>query len=96
MTTLKKGIDNANIPPDFDHDLVNFRQQSDHAIELSRATGMTVDLTEWLTIKRYGERYGVSQQVVVNWINRGVVPADCVLTLPEFNDMRLVKNQPYR
>ena len=81
---------------DFARDLAEAERQSVESLKVLQAHGFVVDTTQWLTIKRYAERYEVSQQVVVNWINRGVIPADCVLTLPEFNDMRLVKNQPYR
>ena len=81
---------------DFNSDLVNFRQESDAAIQLTRESGVHVDLTHWLTIKRYAQRYGLTTQVVTNWIARGIIPADCTMTLPGLNDLRLVKNQPYR
>ena len=55
-----------------------------------------LDMSEWLTIKRYAERHGLTTQVVTNWMARGVIPADCVRTVPELNDLRLVKDQPYR
>lgn len=55
-----------------------------------------LDMSEWLTIKRYGERHGLTTQVVTNWIARGIIPADCVRTVPELNDLRLIKDQPYR
>jgi hypothetical protein len=55
-----------------------------------------LDMSDWLTIKRYAEKYSISTQVVTNWIARGVVPADCVKDVPELNDLRLVKDQPYR
>lgn len=58
--------------------------------------GSLLDMSDWLTIKRYAEKYNVSTQVVTNWIARGVVPADCVKDVPELNDLRLVKDQPYR
>ena len=81
---------------DFDKDLAAFSKESDASIKLLQAHGFVVDMADWLTIKRYAEKYGVSQQVVVNWINREVVPADCIMVLPELNDIRLVKDQPYR
>jgi hypothetical protein len=83
-------------PLDLESDLARFRQESDASIALARESGLTVDLAEWLTVKRYAERYGLTTQVVTNWIARGIIPADCTLTLPELNDIRLVKNQPYR
>jgi hypothetical protein len=58
--------------------------------------GNLLDMSDWLTIKRYAEKYDLSTQVVTNWIARGVIPADCVKDVPELNDLRLVKDQPYR
>jgi len=55
-----------------------------------------LNMGEWLTIKRYAERRGLTTQVVTNWIARGIIPTDCVRTVPELNDLRLVKDQPYR
>lgn len=81
---------------DFNGDLSRFRQESDAAIQLACESGVRVDLTHWLTIKRYAQRYGLTTQVVTNWIARGIIPADCTMSLPELNDLRLVKNQPYR
>lgn len=72
------------------------RRESDKSLKLLTAHGFVLDTTEWLTIKRYAEKYGLSQQVVVNWINRGIIPSDAVQDVPELNNMRLVKNQPYR
>jgi hypothetical protein len=81
---------------DYDTDLVQFKQESDAAIQLARESGMTIDLAEWLTVKRYAERYNLTTQVVTNWLARGIIPADCTMTLPELNDLRLVRNRPYR
>jgi hypothetical protein len=81
---------------DFDGDLARFRQESDTAIQLARESGVQVDLTQWLTIKRYAQRYGLTTQVVTNWIAREIIPAECTMSLPELNDIRLVKNQLYR
>lgn len=83
-------------PLDLESDLARFRQESDASIALAHESGLTVDLAEWLTVKRYAERYGLTTQVVTHWIARGIIPADCTLTLPELNDIRLVFNQPYR
>ena len=58
---------------DFDRDLARFRQESDVAIKLARESGVQVDLTQWLTIKRYAQRYGLTTQVVTNWIARGTI-----------------------
>ena len=81
---------------DFNGDLARFRQESDASIQLARESGVQVDLAQWLTIKRYAQRYGLTTQVVTNWIARGIIPAECTMSLPELNDLRLVKNQPYR
>ncbi|MCY7356348.1 MAG: hypothetical protein LH609_02570 [Rudanella sp.] len=80
----------------FAKELAEAERQSAESLKVLQQHGFVVDTAEWLTIKRYAEKYGVSQQVVVNWLNRGVVPADCTMVLHEFNDMRLVKDQSYR
>jgi hypothetical protein len=76
--------------------LANFANESDKAIQLVRFRGLTVDMAEWLTITRYAQRYNTTAQIVTDWIACGVIPADCVMALPELNDLRLVKNQPYK
>lgn len=59
--------------------------------------GKTVDLTEYITIKEYCKRFNIpNMTTVTNWIRRGVIPADHVITVPEFNDIRLIKAIPYR
>jgi hypothetical protein len=73
-----------------------FRRRSEESIALAVAHGVVVDMTEWLTIKRYAEAFGLSTQVVTNWISRGIIPPDSVMDLPELNNMRLVKNRAYR
>lgn len=72
------------------------RRESEESLKILTQHGFVVDTTEWLTIKRYAERYNLTTQVVTNWISRGTIPMDCVLNLPELNDIRLVRNQPYR
>ncbi|WP_421826092.1 hypothetical protein [Larkinella sp.] len=55
-----------------------------------------MDLDEWLSVRDYAKKYGVSIQVVVNWINRGIIPADCVEDLPMFNHIRMVRDKVYK
>lgn len=72
------------------------RRESDESLKILTAHGFVLDTSIWLTIKRYADKYNLSQQVVVNWINRGVIPADAVQDVPELNNIRLVKDQVYR
>ena len=59
--------------------------------------GEVVDLAEWVTIKEYCNRFKIKNvETVVNWINRGIVPADHVRTIEEFNNTRLIKAVPYK
>ena len=55
-----------------------------------------LDMSDWLTIKRYAEKHDLSQQVVVNWIGRGTIPAECIRVVPELNDMRLIRDRVYK
>ncbi|GAB4033689.1 hypothetical protein [Spirosoma gilvum] len=55
-----------------------------------------IDTSDWLTIKRYAEKYNVSTNVVSNWVARGIIPADCMRVVPELNDLRLIKDRAYK
>ena len=69
------------------------RQKTD---DLLRLNGITYDLGEWLSIANYAKKYGVDTHVVTNWIRRQTIPADCVIEIPVLNNMRMIKDQPYR
>lgn len=59
--------------------------------------GVTYNLGEWLTVKRYCEKFGIANtQTVTNWIARGIVPPENVVVLTELNDLRLIKAIEYR
>lgn len=64
--------------------------------DLMRLNGITYDLGEWLSIASYAKKYGVDTHVVTNWIRRGTIPADSVVELTNINNIRLIKDQPYR
>jgi len=72
------------------------QRQSEESLKILTQHGFVLDTTQWLTIARYAKKYGVSTQSVTNWIARGVIPSECVKDIPELNDIRLVKDQPYR
>ena len=59
--------------------------------------GEVVDLASWVTIKKYCELFNIKNtETVTNWINRGIIPAENVLTIEEFNNTRLIKAVPYQ
>ena len=58
--------------------------------------GVRYSLDEWLTVANYARKYGVDTQLVSNWMRRGIVPANCVVELNALNNIRLVKDKPYR
>ena len=58
--------------------------------------GEIVDLSEWVTIKEYCNRFHIKNvETVLNWINRGIVPEENVLIVEEFNSTKLIKAVPY-
>ncbi|AKD57522.1 hypothetical protein [Spirosoma radiotolerans] len=66
------------------------------AVKFMDINGIRYDLGEWVTIAEYTKRFGVkSTNVVTNWIRRGIVPAENVISVPELNDIRLIKAVPY-
>jgi hypothetical protein len=51
---------------------------------------------EWVTIKEYCKRFEITNtQTVTNWIKRGIIPAENVVTVEEYNNIRLIKAIPY-
>ena len=66
------------------------------AVKFMEINGIRYDLGEWVTIAEYAKRFGMkSTNVVTNWIRRGVIPTENVISVPELNDIRLIKAVPY-
>jgi hypothetical protein len=62
-----------------------------------KLNGIEYQLHDWLTIKKYCERFQIEDtQVVTNWIRRGVIPAENVREIEELNGLRLIKAVSYR
>lgn len=64
--------------------------------EILQQNGTEYDLSEWLSIANYAKKYAVSTHVVQNWLRRGIIPPDCSIELHTFNNIRMVKDRPYR
>lgn len=59
--------------------------------------GIRYPLQEWVTITEYCKRFGIANtQTVTTWIQRGVIPAGNIVTIEEYNNIRLIKAIPYR
>lgn len=77
--------------------LANGKKLIEEAKALLSTQGEIIEFDEWLTIKRYAERFGVENtQTIKNWINRGVIPSENVREIEELNGLRLIKAVPYR
>jgi hypothetical protein len=62
-----------------------------------QANGTFIELDNYLTIKRYCEKYGLqSESIVTNWIRRGVIAQEDIKVIEELNGLRLIKDKPYR
>ncbi|RYC69738.1 hypothetical protein [Spirosoma sordidisoli] len=60
-----------------------------------KSQGVEYPLTDWLTPKKYADRFGLkNSEVVLNWINRGIIPPDHIKEIPELG-VRLVKAVEY-
>lgn len=58
--------------------------------------GKILNLDEWLTVKGYCQRFGISStNVVSNWIKRGVIPQENVIRVAELNNLKLIKAVKY-
>ena len=62
-----------------------------------QANGTFIELDNYLTIKRYCEKYGLqSESIVTNWIRRGIIAQEDIKIIKELNDLRLLKDKPCR
>ncbi len=58
--------------------------------------GKILNLDEWLTVKVYCQRFGISStNVVSNWIKRGVIPQENVIRVAELNNLKLIRAVKY-
>ena len=75
-------------------DARNLRAEVENHLKLN---GIAYQLDDWLTIKKYCERFGIEDtQIVTNWIRRGVIPSENVREIKELNGIRLIKAIAYR
>jgi hypothetical protein len=59
--------------------------------------GTMVDTTKYLTIRAYRLKHGLSgENVVMNWIERGIIPANDVIVLKELNNLKMVADKKYK
>ncbi len=77
------------------------KEQADAAIREGRdyliKQGRVVDLSKWVTIKKYRETFDIKNtETVMNWISRGIVPADDTLVMEDFNNLRMIRAKEYQ
>ncbi len=70
---------------------------AEKAMSLLDEMGVEYSLNEWLTVKKYCERFGLANTMVVtNWINRGIIPAQNIKIVDELNGLKLIKAVAYK
>jgi hypothetical protein len=52
-------------------------------------------LKDWMTLSDYCKKYNIKPSRLSNWIERGVVPDQSIIVIPELNGLKLIKNQPF-
>lgn len=71
------------------------RKAQQEAKAILQLHGISYPLTDWLTPRNYARKFGVKNtETVINWINRGVIPAEDVKEVEELG-IRLVRAIPY-
>lgn len=58
--------------------------------------GNKYPMDQWLTIAEYCKRFNIENtQTITNWIRRGIIPKENIVTIEEYNNIRLIKAVPY-
>ena len=58
--------------------------------------GTEYELGEWVTLADYCRLYNLKISRLTNWLKRGIIPAENVVTIPALNNLKLLRNEPYR
>lgn len=67
------------------------------ALDYLQKNGVQYQLGQWLTIKRYCQKFGITNtNTISNWIARGIIPPENVVELEELNNLKLIKAVPYK
>ena len=73
------------------------QQAADQAKKLLDEMGVAYSLDEWLTVKRYCQRFGIENtETVSNWIKRGIIPPENIKEVEELNGLKLIKAVVYK
>jgi hypothetical protein len=68
-------------------------EQKDVVLEVN---GRKYSLDEWVTLNDYIKKFDLKSTMVVNnWIKRGVVPAENVISVGRLNNLKLIRAVPY-
>ena len=68
-------------------------EQKDVVLEVN---GRKYPLDEWVTLNDYIKKFDLKSTMVVNnWIKRGVVPAENIISVGRLNGLKLIKAVPY-
>lgn len=69
----------------------------DKAVKFLNDNGVEYKPDEWLTVKRYCDRFGIQDtHVVSNRIRRGIIPPENIQVMEELNGLKLIKAIPYK
>lgn len=72
------------------------RKLREQALSILKKDGKEYKLSEWMTVKRYCETFGIpNTQTVSNWIKRGIIPPENIVEIEELNNVKLIKAVPY-
>jgi hypothetical protein len=68
-------------------------EQKDVVLEVN---GRKYPLDEWVTLNDYIKKFDLKSTMVVNnWIKRGIVPAENIISVGRLNGLKLIKAVPY-
>lgn len=100
LSEKQKEAAQAALKPDMDEvkrELRAIREEAEMAIKgVIMYEGKEYPLGEWVTIADYARLHNVKINRVTNWINRQVIPVQNVKVFPELNNLKLLRNQPYK
>lgn len=84
----------ARVSAELKHLLEEGRKVDEEAIAYLRTKGIEPP-PKRIAVRSYAAQFGVSVETVNEWIDTGIIPAEDVRVLTEFNNIRFIRPIPY-
>ena len=90
-------METPNIKEELEALLKSSRELRNETIAYLKEQGIEFQPGQWLTVKRYCDKFGITDvQTVMDWIEKGVIPPENIHVLKDLDNVILIRAVPYK